>query len=85
MKEMSKSAVRLANAIILPMVLKSALELNLIEISLSATAHGGAGGFVSESELADRKQCWNRDGSNAGPACKSMSLYSRHDKLFTDS
>ncbi|KAK6938399.1 hypothetical protein RJ641_031907 [Dillenia turbinata] len=76
-EENGQNAVRLATVIMLPMVLKSTLELNLVDIILSATAQGGAGAYVSESELADRKQCWNRDGSNAGSACKSMSIYSR--------
>ncbi|KAK6938392.1 O-methyltransferase domain [Dillenia turbinata] len=60
-EEMGKKAVRLANAIVLPMVLKSALELNLIDIISSATADGGA--YVSASELVDRIQSRNADGA----------------------
>ncbi|GLT85064.1 hypothetical protein SLE2022_032660 [Rubroshorea leprosula] len=46
--EVGKQAVRLANAVILPMVLKSALELNLIDTIYAA----GEGAFLSPSEIA---------------------------------
>lgn len=49
-EEIGKLAVRLANAVVLPMVLKSALELNLIGI-ISAD---GDGAWLSPSEIAAR-------------------------------
>jgi caffeic acid 3-O-methyltransferase len=50
-------AVRLANGVVLPMVLKSALELNLIEIISDA----GTGAFLSPSEIAGRLPTKNPD------------------------
>ncbi|KAJ0024330.1 hypothetical protein Pint_08155 [Pistacia integerrima] len=56
-EEVGKLAIRLANAVILPMVLKSALELNLIDI-ISASADGA---FLSTSEIATRIVTKNPD------------------------
>ncbi|KAG7980730.1 hypothetical protein I3843_05G198500 [Carya illinoinensis] len=56
-EEVGKFAVRLANAVILPMVLKSALELNLIDIISDA----GTGVFLSPSEIAARLPTKNPD------------------------
>lgn len=47
-EELGKLAVRLANAAVLPMALKSALELNLIDIIAGA----GDGMFLSPSDIA---------------------------------
>ncbi|KAI6690918.1 hypothetical protein NL676_027746 [Syzygium grande] len=47
-EEVGKLTVRLANAVMLPMVLKSALELNVIDALVSA------GGFLSPAEIASR-------------------------------
>lgn len=47
-EELGKLAVRLANSIVLPMALKSALELNLIEIMAAA----GDGAFISPYQIA---------------------------------
>ncbi|KAF8023649.1 hypothetical protein BT93_F0984 [Corymbia citriodora subsp. variegata] len=47
-EEVGKLAVRLANALVLPMVLKSALELGIIDALVSA------GGFLSPAEIANR-------------------------------
>ncbi|XP_018817142.1 caffeic acid 3-O-methyltransferase-like [Juglans regia] len=56
-EEAGKLAVRLANGVILPMVLKSALELNLIDIISDA----GIGVFLSPSEIAARLPTKNPD------------------------
>jgi caffeic acid 3-O-methyltransferase len=56
-EEVGKLAVRLANAVVLPMVLKSALELNLIEIISDA----GTGAFLSPSEISARLPTKNQD------------------------
>ncbi|XP_034674802.1 caffeic acid 3-O-methyltransferase-like [Vitis riparia] len=56
-EELGKLAVRLANGIILPMALKSALELNLIEILAGA----GDGAFLSPSEIAAQLPARNPD------------------------
>ncbi|KAJ0024325.1 hypothetical protein Pint_08158 [Pistacia integerrima] len=56
-EEVGKLAIRLANAVILPMVLKSALELNLLDI-ISASADGA---FLSTSEIATRIVTKNPD------------------------
>lgn len=47
-QEVGKLAVRLANSVVLPMVLKSALELNIID-TISAA---GDGTFLSPSQIA---------------------------------
>ncbi|BFG19062.1 hypothetical protein CerSpe_053360 [Prunus speciosa] len=47
-EEVGKLAIRLANVVILPMVLKSAIELNIIDIICAA----GDGKFLSPSEIA---------------------------------
>ena len=47
-EDLGKLAIRLASSIVLPMALKSALELNLIEIMAAA----GDGAFLSPSEIA---------------------------------
>jgi caffeic acid 3-O-methyltransferase len=56
-EEMGKLAVLFANGAVLPMVLKSALELNLIEIISDA----GTGAFLSSSEIAGRLPTKNPD------------------------
>ena len=56
-EEVGKLAVRLANAAILPMVLKSAMELNLIDIISEA----GTGAFLSPSEIAAKLPTKNQD------------------------
>ncbi|KAL4596228.1 hypothetical protein ACB092_12G149300 [Castanea dentata] len=56
-EEVGKLAVRLANAAILPMVLKSAMELNLIDIISEA----GTGAFLSPSEIAAKLPTKNPD------------------------
>ena len=56
-EEVGKLAVRLANAVILPMVLKSALELNIVEIISDA----GAGAFLSPSEIAAKLPTKNQE------------------------
>ncbi|KAK7826129.1 caffeic acid 3-O-methyltransferase [Quercus suber] len=56
-EEVGKLAVRLANAVILPMVLKSALELNIIEIISDA----GAGAFLSPSEITAKLPTKNQE------------------------
>ena len=56
-EELGKLAVRLANSIILPMALKSALELNLIEIMAGA----GDGALLSPSEIAAQLPARNPD------------------------
>lgn len=52
-------AVRLANAVALPMVLKSALELNLIDI----IAESGTGALLPVSEIAARLRTKNPDAT----------------------
>ncbi|KAI3414590.1 uncharacterized protein J3R85_016107 [Psidium guajava] len=47
-EEAGKLAIRLASATVLPMVLKSALELNIIDALVSS------GGFISPAEIASR-------------------------------
>lgn len=49
-EQLGKLAVRLANGVVLPMVLKSALELNIIDMVSAA----GDGAFLSPSEIASR-------------------------------
>ena len=56
-EELGKLAVRLANSIILPMALKLALELNLIEIMAGA----GDGALLSPSEIAAQLPARNPD------------------------
>uniref|UniRef100_A0A2N9F5J4 caffeate O-methyltransferase n=1 Tax=Fagus sylvatica TaxID=28930 RepID=A0A2N9F5J4_FAGSY len=56
-EEVGKLAVRLANAVVLPMVLKSVLELNLIDIISEA----GTGAFLSPLEIASRLPTKNPD------------------------
>ena len=56
-EEVGKLAVRLANAAILPMVLKSAMELNLIDIISEA----GTGAFLSPLEIAAKLPTKNQD------------------------
>lgn len=56
-EEVGKLAIRLANAVVLPMVLKSALELNLIDIIAASTD----GVFLSTSEIATRIATNNPD------------------------
>ncbi|XVF36926.1 hypothetical protein REPUB_Repub19eG0101000 [Reevesia pubescens] len=56
-QEVGKQAVRLANAVILPMVLKSALELNIIDIISAA----GDGTFLSPTEIASGLPTKNPD------------------------
>ncbi|XP_057973991.1 caffeic acid 3-O-methyltransferase-like isoform X2 [Malania oleifera] len=56
-EEVGKLAIRLASATVLPLVLKSALELNVIDIVCDA----GAGVFLSSSEIAARLPTRNPD------------------------
>ncbi|XP_059631810.1 caffeic acid 3-O-methyltransferase-like [Cornus florida] len=56
-EEVGKLALRLANAVVLPMVLKSAVELNLIDV-LSAA---GDGAYLSPSEIAAHLPTHNPD------------------------
>lgn len=56
-EEVGKLAVRLANAVVLPMVLKSALELNIID-TISAA---GDGTFLSPSQIASCLPSQNPD------------------------
>ncbi|MFQ6623017.1 hypothetical protein Gotur_002445 [Gossypium turneri] len=56
-EEVGKLAVRLANAVVLPMVLKSALELNIID-TISAA---GDGAFLSPSQIASALPSKNPD------------------------
>ncbi|KAB2097883.1 hypothetical protein ERO13_A01G189400v2 [Gossypium hirsutum] len=56
-EEVGKLAVRLANAVVLPMVLKSALELNIIDTILAA----GDGAFLSPSQIASALPSKNPD------------------------
>ncbi|GAV81578.1 Methyltransf_2 domain-containing protein/Dimerisation domain-containing protein [Cephalotus follicularis] len=58
-QEVSKPAIRLTNAVVLPMVLKSALELNLLD-TISAA---GDGAFLSPSELASQLSTKNPDAA----------------------
>ncbi|KAJ8762911.1 hypothetical protein K2173_023040 [Erythroxylum novogranatense] len=59
-EETGKLAIQLANAIVFPMVLKSAIELNIIDlISEATTASGGIG--LSPSEIALRIPTKNPD------------------------
>ena len=55
--DLGQLAVRLANSIVLSMALKSALELNLIEIMAAA----GDGAFLSPSEIAAQVPARNPD------------------------
>ena len=55
--DLGQLAVRLANSIVLPMALKSALELNIIEIMAAA----GNGAFLSPSEIAAQVPARNPD------------------------
>ncbi|XP_065848120.1 caffeic acid 3-O-methyltransferase-like [Euphorbia lathyris] len=57
-EEMGKVAVRLANAAVLPLVLKSAIELNLINIIFKATSDGFS---LSPCEIAARIPTKNPD------------------------
>ncbi|CAK7346897.1 unnamed protein product [Dovyalis caffra] len=61
-EETGKLAIRLANAAVLPMVLKSAVELNIIDIIFTATSDGG-GAVLSSSEIAARIPTKNPDAS----------------------
>ncbi|XP_031271407.1 caffeic acid 3-O-methyltransferase-like [Pistacia vera] len=56
-EEVGKLAIRLANAGILPMVMKSAIELNLIDIIWAS----GDGIFLSPSDIASRLPTKNPD------------------------
>lgn len=56
-EEVGKLVIRLANAVVLPMVLKSALELNLVDIIAASTD----GVFLSTSEIATRIATNNPD------------------------
>ncbi|CAM8891823.1 unnamed protein product [Rhodiola kirilowii] len=46
--ELAKQAIRLANAVVLPMALKSAIELNVIKV----LSHAGPEAFLSPSQIA---------------------------------
>ncbi|KAK9270836.1 hypothetical protein L1049_026422 [Liquidambar formosana] len=56
-EEVGKLAIRLANAVVLPMALKSALELNLLDIISAA----GDGAFLSPSEISAQLPTKNPD------------------------
>ncbi|RWR82936.1 caffeic acid 3-O-methyltransferase-like protein isoform X1 [Cinnamomum micranthum f. kanehirae] len=56
-EEVGKQAVRLANAVVFPMVLKSALELNLID----AISAAGNGAYLLPSEIATHLPTRNPD------------------------
>ncbi|KAK6246224.1 hypothetical protein SCA6_009314 [Theobroma cacao] len=58
-QELGKLAVRLANAVVLPMVLKSALELNIID-TISAA---GDGTYLSPSQIASGLPTKNPEAS----------------------
>ncbi|OMO49312.1 O-methyltransferase, family 2 [Corchorus olitorius] len=58
-QELGKLAIRLANAVVLPMVLKSALELNVID-TISAA---GDGAFLSPSQIASSLPTKNPEAS----------------------
>ncbi|KAG8503927.1 hypothetical protein CXB51_002262 [Gossypium anomalum] len=58
-EEVGKLAGRLANAVVLPMVLKSALELNIID-TISAA---GDGAFLSPSQIASALPSKNPDAA----------------------
>ncbi|KAM7518854.1 hypothetical protein LguiB_017816 [Lonicera macranthoides] len=98
-EEIGKLAVRLANAVVLPMVLKSALELKLIGIISAA----GDGAWLSPSDIAARMPTRNPQASGGcggvGPICKFMKndggdeeggsvgplFLLHHDKIFMES
>lgn len=56
----AKLAIRLANAVVLPMVLKSAIELNIIDI-ISATTIGGE--YLAPSQIAAMIPLQNPDAA----------------------
>ncbi|XP_044480395.1 caffeic acid 3-O-methyltransferase-like [Mangifera indica] len=56
-QEVGKLAIRLANAAVLPMVMKSAIELNLIDIIFAS----GDGVFLSPSDIASMLPTKNPD------------------------
>lgn len=56
-EEVASLAVTMANGIALPMILKSAFELKILDIILDA----GQGGWVSTSEIASRIGAKNPD------------------------
>lgn len=58
-EEAGKLAIRLCNAVVLPMVLKSALELNVIDTLFAS----GNDAFLSPSEIASRLPTKNPDAS----------------------
>ncbi|OMO64428.1 O-methyltransferase, family 2 [Corchorus olitorius] len=58
-QEVGKLAIRLANAVVLPMVLKSALELNIID-TISAA---GDGAFLSPTQIASILSTRNPEAS----------------------
>ncbi|KAM7514837.1 hypothetical protein LguiA_004420 [Lonicera macranthoides] len=97
-EEIGKLAVRLANAVVLPMVLKSAPELKLIGIISTA----GNGAWLSPSDIAARMPTRNPQASagwgGVGPICKFMKndggdeggsvgplFLLHHDKIFMES
>ncbi|XP_050213089.1 caffeic acid 3-O-methyltransferase-like [Mercurialis annua] len=57
-QETGKLAIRLANAVVVPMVLKSALELSIIDIIFTATKSGAS---LSPSEIAAKIPSKNPD------------------------
>lgn len=59
-QELGKLAIRLANAAVLPMVLKSALELNVID-AIFASSGSSEGAFLSPTEIASRLPTQIRD------------------------
>ncbi|KAK9216290.1 hypothetical protein WN944_008299 [Citrus x changshan-huyou] len=59
-QELGKLAIRFANAAVLPMVLKSALELNVID-TIFASSGSSEGAFLSHAEIASRLPAKNHD------------------------
>ncbi|XP_052298561.1 caffeic acid 3-O-methyltransferase-like [Citrus sinensis] len=59
-QELGKLAISLADAAVLPMVLKSALELNVID-TIFASSGSSEGAFLSHAEIASRLPAKNHD------------------------
>ncbi|GAY58516.1 hypothetical protein CUMW_187550 [Citrus unshiu] len=59
-QELGKLAIRFANAAVLPMVLKSALELNVIDTNF-ASSGSSEGAFLSHAEIASKLPAKNHD------------------------
>ncbi|KAH9757352.1 Flavone 3'-O-methyltransferase 1 [Citrus sinensis] len=59
-QELGKLAIKFANAAVLPMVLKSALELNVIDTNF-ASSGSSEGAFLSHAEIASKLPAKNHD------------------------